>query len=97
VEYVDKSETVDCSTGAVVPIRGEAVLKVHFDGASQHDAKDPEYLPTHIPGDGHSIAESKLICDSGGVVEWVIGTRGVRNFTVDLLDDPRRVSVNVLR
>jgi hypothetical protein len=97
VEYVDKSAIVDCLTGAVVPVRGEAVLKVHFGGASQHDAKDPEYLPKHIPGDGHSIAESKLICDSGGVVEWVIGTRGVRNFTVDLWDDPRRVSVNVLR
>jgi hypothetical protein len=96
VEYVDKADVISCGPGDVVPLRGEAALKVHFEGAGQHE----DYVPTGAPGEltgSGAILEAKRICDFEAVLEWAIGTSGVTNFTVTTADDPKRVVIRVAR
>ncbi len=96
VEDVDRADVVSCGPGDVVPLQGQAVLKVHFEGAGQHEDFVPTGAPRELKGSG-AILEAKLICDFEAVLEWAIGTSGVQNFTVETEDDPKRVVINVMR
>jgi hypothetical protein len=96
VEYVDKQDVISCGPGEVVPLQGAAALKVHFDGAGQHEDYVPTGAPIALTGAG-SIIEAKRICDFEAVLEWGIGTSGVQNFSVSIEDNPRRVIVRVSR
>jgi hypothetical protein len=95
VEYVDKSQVISCGPGDVVPLQGQAALKVHFNSAGQHEDYVPTNAPRQLQGPGNAILESKAICDFEAVLEWGIGTSGIRPFTVTTLDNPKRLVIDV--
>jgi hypothetical protein len=95
VEYVNKQDVLSCGPGEVVPLQGQAALKVHFDGAGQHEDFVPTNAPRQLSGPGNSILESKSICDFEAVLEWAMGTSGVKPFSVTVLDNPKRVVIDV--
>jgi hypothetical protein len=95
VEYVNKQDVLSCGPGEVVPLQGQAALKVHFDPAGQHEDFVPTNAPRQLSGPGNSILESKSICDFEAVLEWAMGTSGVKPFSVTVLDNPKRVVIDV--
>jgi hypothetical protein len=95
VEYVNKQDVLSCGPGEVVPLLGQAALKVHFDPAGQHEDFVPTNAPRQLSGPGNSILESKSICDFEAVLEWAIGTSGVKPFSVTVIDNPKRVVIDV--
>jgi hypothetical protein len=95
VEYVNKQDVLSCGPGEVVPLQGQAALKVHFDPAGQHEDFVPTNAPRQLTGPGNSILESKNICDFEAVLEWAMGTSGVKPFSVTVLDNPKRVVIDV--
>jgi hypothetical protein len=97
VEYVDKAQVISCGPGEVVPLQGQAALKVHFDSAGQHEDYVPTSGPRQLTGPGNSILEAKAICDFEAVLEWGIGTSDVKPFTVRVEENPTRVAIDVRR
>jgi hypothetical protein len=95
VEYVSKSNVLSCGPGDVVPLQGQAALLVHFSSAGQHEDYVPTGAPVQFTGPGNSILEAKRICDFEAVLEWAIGTSGVKPFSVTVLDNPKRLVVDV--
>lgn len=95
VEYANKTDVKSCGPGEVVALQGQAALKVHFDSAGQHEDFVPTNAPRQLSGPGNSILESKSICDFEAVLEWAIGTSGVKPFSVTVVDSPKRVVIDV--
>ncbi|HWC29318.1 MAG TPA: hypothetical protein VG845_04465 [Dehalococcoidia bacterium] len=95
VGYVDEDEIRSCGPGELVPLQGEAALKVHLDSAAQHEDGQTTAAPRQLPGTGNSVREAVLICDFEAVVEWGVGASGIKPFTVTTLSDPPRLVIDI--
>jgi hypothetical protein len=94
IEYVESA--VGCGSGLPVPVRGAAVLSVRFDQTAAHtEAGQPTVARTSIAGPGATILEARQTCDFEGEVTWAVGVKGRQRFKVTLLDNPRRVVIDV--
>jgi hypothetical protein len=94
VEYVQ--DVSACGSGMPVPLRGAAILAVRFDQTAAHtEAGQPTIARNMIPGPGETILEARQTCDFEGHVEWALGVKGRQRFKVTLLDNPRRVAIDI--
>jgi len=85
-----------CGSGALVTLKGAAVLNVRFSQAAAHDqAAQPTFAPKVLPGPGTTILEAKASCDFEGVVSWAAGTKGKQPFKVTTLQNPSRLVIDV--
>ena len=50
---------------------------------------------TEVNGPGNAILRSVSTCDFEAVVIWAIGTTGMKNYKVALLENPTRVVIDV--
>jgi len=86
-----------CGAGNVVPLAGNAWLKMHFTPARAHTLETGQATA----GDrnrmlNYSNARQLVdVCDFEGNVEWVLGVRHPSRFRVTELSDPWRVVVDV--
>ena len=96
VEYVDPPVR-QCGSGQVVPLRGDAWLRIRLDPARAHDERGRATVSdrsrqTDLP----SVREMQLICDYEGQVEWILGLSDRHRFRVTELSNPSRLVVDVL-
>ena len=85
-----------CGSGQPVNPQGGATLFVHFQNTNAHNDQGQSTIPAvKVTGPGTSILQSISICDFEAVVQWVVGTNGMKPFVVSLLDNPSRVVVDV--
>ncbi len=96
VGYVDRPIT-QCGSGNVVPVAGEAFLKIHFTPAQAHEIDSAEVT---VSGRNRTLNFPNArqlvdVCDFEGNVEWVLGLRTPGRFRVTELTDPPRIVVDV--
>jgi hypothetical protein len=85
-----------CGSGAPVTVAGDAVLLVRFNQSAAHtDAGQPTIQRTTLQGAGDAILEARQICDFEGQVEWALGVDDRVRFKVTLLNNPRRVVIDI--
>jgi hypothetical protein len=69
---------------------------VRFEFANAHDDNGQLTIDsTEVNGPGNSILKAVEHCDFEAIVEWAIGTTGLKNFKVSLLENPTRVVIDV--
>jgi len=94
VQYVTGATT--CGRGDAVTLPGQAMLEVHFDTTNAHNEQGQLTIDaTEVSGPGNAILKSVGTCDFEAVVNWAIGTTGVKNYKVALLENPTRVVIDV--
>ena len=94
VEYVTGASS--CGSGNPVTLPGQAILAVHFDNTNAHNEQGQLTIDaTEVNGPGNVILRSVSTCDFEAVVNWAIGTTGVKNYKVSLLENPTRVVIDV--
>ena len=87
-------------SGEEVDVDGNAFIYVNFSPARTHDIDTLE--PTYegdeelFPGIG-PIVEVQFLGDFEAVMEWVIGLDAERPFTVDILQDPLRLVIDIAK
>ncbi len=96
VRYVDKPIT-QCGSGRVVPVAGDAWLKMHFMPARAHDqdSGQPTVTDRNRMLDFSNARQLVDVCDFEGNVEWVLGVGYPGRFRVTELQNPPRVVVDV--
>lgn len=98
VEYVE--EAIQQGSGNVVEVEGEAILAVDLTGMAlppdlPEDVEDDLVSPQTIGFDGDGIVEVVVGSVFEGHQQVFIGTTGRQPFTVQRLDDPQRVYIDV--
>jgi hypothetical protein len=94
VEY--RNAVFACGSGSPVTPPGQAILFVRFESANAHDDNGQLTIDsTVVNGPGNSILRAQSTCDFEAIVEWAIGTTGMKNFKVALLENPTRVVIDV--
>ena len=94
ISYVPS--VVACGSGAPVTVQGGAVLAVRFDQTAAHtEAGQPTVARRVIEGPGGTILEARQTCDFEGEVSWAVGVKGRQRFKVTLLENPRRVVIDI--
>jgi len=82
VEYVDGPIRL-CGSEEVVPIGGEAWLSIKFTGAKAHiETGEPTIDDMTLPRDVAVLKDFKLICDTDGTLEWVLGISSRNKYQV---------------
>ncbi len=96
VSYVDRPIT-QCGSGRVVPVAGDAYLKMHFTPAQAHEINSAEVTVSDRNRmlDFTNARQLVDVCDFEGNVEWVLGVRTPGRFRVTELTNPPRVVVDV--
>ena len=96
VRYVDKPIR-DCGAGNVVPVAGDAWLKIAFTPAQAHTLSTGEVTvdDRNQMFDHTNARQLVQVCDFEGHVEWVLGVRFPGRFRVTELTDPPRIVVDV--
>lgn len=85
-----------CGSGALVTLKGAAVLNVRFSQAAAHDqSAQPTFAPKALPGPGTTILEAKASCDFEGVVTWAAGIKAKQPFKMTTLQNPVRLVIDV--
>ena len=96
VEYVDPPVR-QWGSGQVVPLRGDAWLRIRLEPARAHDERGrPTVSDRSRQTDLPSVREMQLICDYEGQVEWIVGLGDRSRFRVTELSNPSRLVVDVL-
>lgn len=96
VEYIDRPVR-QCGSGAVVPLAGDAGLRIRVSPARAHDdagnaTLTERALAPRLP----VLRELKLTCDFEAQLEWVLGLAQPNRFRVLELREPPRLVVDVL-
>ena len=95
IEYVDMPVR-QCGSGQVVPLRGDAWLRVRLEPSQAHDDRGrPTVQDRSRTADLPVLRELRLICDYEGQVEWVLGMAAPNAFRVVELNAPARLVVDV--
>jgi hypothetical protein len=95
VEYVDRPVR-QCGSGQVVPLRGDAWLRIRLEPSQAHDDRGrPTVQDRARTADLPMLRELRLICDYEGQVEWVLGMAAPNPFRVVELNSPARLVVDV--
>jgi hypothetical protein len=99
VRYVERPVRADGS-GAVVPVRGAAVLQVRMENALDADLDAPGAPATYAgprrirPATG-AVVELVRVAGFEGVLTWVVGVRGRAAFRVTPAEAPPRLVLDV--
>ncbi len=100
IGYVDLPVSSD-PAGEVVPLDGAAALQVSLIGSSAYrEVGDPEpvaAVPGRIPAGLDQVTELVALGDWERVLVWAAGVRERTGFTVDTLDAPPRLVIDVAR
>lgn len=100
VEYVD-SPIRAAGSGDVVPVRGDAFLRILMHGASGVDLSGETFEETYpgpdrLPGGRLDVVEELVRSgDFEATLSWVAGVRTPEPFTVRALTDPARLVVDI--
>ncbi len=100
VAYLDQGAPTDPLSGAQVDVDGEAVLLVTLDRAVDEAVErhvphaEPYEGPTRLEG-AEAVTEVVRVGEADASVTWAIGVTGEQPFDVQLLEEPRRVVVDV--
>lgn len=95
VEYVTPPVLADGS-GLPVPVQGNAVLKVTFSNAANHDPNgNPTFASTNLMPNLASVKQIRQAGDFEGVVTWAIGLTQAVDLTVTTLTAPFRVVIDI--
>jgi hypothetical protein len=95
VEYVDRP-IVQCGSGDVVPIDGDAWLRIRFEPAQAHNEEGRATVQQRNLRPGLPVVlEARLICDFEAQVEWVLGVASPNRYRVLELTNPTRLVIDV--
>lgn len=96
IRYVDRPIR-DCGAGNVIPVAGDAWLKMHFMPAQAHelDGSAATISDRNRMLDYSNARQLVDVCDFEGNVEWVLGVGYPGRFRVTELQNPPRVVVDV--
>lgn len=86
------------TSGDVVPVDGEAFLAVHFSPALRYEPETlvPTYVGDLVLDPGlDPIERVVFIDDFESAMVWVIGLTAEKQFTVEVLQNPLRVVVDI--
>lgn len=95
VEYVDRPIR-DCGAGNVIPVAGDAWLKIHLTPAQAHtDAGQATVTDRNRVLNYPNARQLVDVCDFEGNVEWVLGVASPKRFRVVELPNPPRLVMDV--
>ena len=96
VKYVERPFIMDCGSGEVVPVAGNAWLQITFRGAQAHtEAGEVTGGPRRRVVDQIALRELVRTCDFEGEVTWVAGLMHENEYTPRALDDPSRLVIDI--
>lgn len=94
-EYVDRPIR-DCGAGNVIPVAGDAWLKIHLAPAQAHtEAGQATVAQRNRVVNYANLRQLVGVCDFEGSVEWVLGVARPNRFRVTELNNPPRLVVDV--
>ncbi len=94
-EYVDKPIR-DCGAGNVIPVAGDAWLRVSFAPAQAHtEAGQATVTQRNRMLNYANLRQLVSVCDFEGNVEWVLGTGRPSRFRATELNNPPRLVLDV--
>jgi hypothetical protein len=85
----------------VVPVDGDAFLRVVFFPGMRHDISDPsDIVQTYLGPDTidvglGSVVQVVFVDDFEANMEWAVGLTGVRPFHVFTLENPTRLVIDI--
>lgn len=88
------------TSGEAIPVAGAAFLAIHLTPASTYDIDTAvlTYTGDRVLEPGYApVSQIVLIDDFEAVSHWVIGLDAQRPFTVDVLQDPLRVVIDIAK
>nr|MDQ3805703.1 hypothetical protein [Acidobacteriota bacterium] len=95
VEYVDRPVR-QCGSGEVVPVAGDAWLRVRLTPANAHtEAGQPTVKDRARRLNYPNLKELKALCDFEAEVEWVLGLASPNRYRVLELTNPARLVIDV--
>lgn len=95
IEYIDRPVR-QCASGEVVPLAGDAWLRVRMEPAQAHtEAGEPTIAERALTPGLPNLKELKLTCDFEAQVEWVLGLASPNPYRVLELSGPPRLVVDV--
>jgi hypothetical protein len=95
VEYVDRP-VGQCGSGEVVPVAGDAWLRVRLIPANAHtDAGEATVRDRDRRLNYPNLKELKILCDFEAEVEWVMGLAAPTRYRVLELKNPARLVIDV--
>jgi len=95
LEYVDRPVR-NCGEGRVVPVAGEAWLRIRLTPARAHtDAGQPTVAPRERRPALPVLREAEMTCDFEAEVAWVLGLAAPNPYRVRELRRPTRLIVDV--
>lgn len=96
IEYVDRPVR-QCASGEVVPVAGDAWLRVSMSPARAHDdAGNATVAPRSLAPRLPALKQLTLTCDFEARLEWVLGLVAPNRYRVLELAQPPRLVVDVL-
>lgn len=94
-EYVDRPIRA-CGTGRVIPVAGDAWLKVRFAPAKAHTAAGQATISQRNRMVNYAnLRQLVSVCDFEGSVEWVLGVSRPSQFRISELNNPPRLVLDV--
>lgn len=95
VEYVDRPVR-QCGSGEVVPVAGDAWLRVRLTPANAHtEAGEATVKDRNRRLNYPNLKELKSLCDFEAEVEWVLGLASPNRYRVLELTNPARLVIDV--
>lgn len=88
------------TSGDEVEVAGSAFLAVHISPAMRHDIDTFELIylgPEEFDPGFDPIVEIQFIDDFEATMQWVIGLTSERPFTVEVLQDPLRLVIDIAK
>jgi hypothetical protein len=95
VEYVDRPVR-QCGSGEVVPVAGDAWLRVRLTPANAHTEAGEATVKDRARRLNYpNLKELKSLCDFEAEVEWVLGLASPNRYRVLELTNPARLVIDV--
>jgi hypothetical protein len=95
IEYIDRP-VHQCGSGEVVPLAGDAWLRIQFEPANAHTEQgQPTVTERSRSPRLPNLLELKLICDFEAVIEWIAAVRSPEPYRVVVLRSPTRLIVDL--
>jgi hypothetical protein len=80
----------ECGTGATIPVTGERLIRVRFEGTQPAVANRDRRMQFG------TLRQITLTCDSDAQVEWVLGVTAQHQYRALELGEPTRLVVDLL-
>lgn len=74
-------------------VAGKAIISVYLSPAANGDTVSR----TDFRGGSGALAQATQVCEGGGVVTWVLGSKEKTSFRVNALQNPTRLVIDVER